>query len=222
MKRRHIALGAVAAITAGTFLTGCVDAEADLTLDSEDEVTGTVRVSAPVGSEIDPTNWRPPSHLSEIMRTEDSLEDGRNVMTVKLYDVPFDDLARTVAEASARHVEVELEPTNDGNNAMTGYADFNEGPDTRMQVTMNFPGPVTNSNGEINGDSASWVVEGGEARTIFANAPRRPSGTRMFTRWSMLFLGAGLISALLVFLWARDDRGRPVQPPRRRSRHRRR
>jgi len=83
-----------------------------------------------------------------------------------------------------------------GATGFPGAEQFLQGADLRVRIT--FPGPVTDTNGEVDGNTVTWVPVVGERLELRATASAIPSGGD--SNLTMLLIIAAVIVALAVVI----------------------
>ncbi|RPF22801.1 LppM family (lipo)protein [Myceligenerans xiligouense] len=164
-------------------LTGCVRMEADLTLSADDTLSGQIIVgySDSVMEELDTTPDEMleafadgETNLSKSFPTEPYAKDGYTGYRHLVEDASLEDLAEIA--------QVEIERQGDefvltGELSHQGLEDLGTDPESaemfgdlyyRMAIT--FPGPVSETNGAVEGTTVTWESTGGEVATMDAVA----------------------------------------------------
>jgi hypothetical protein len=216
-------------------LAGCVRFQADLTLNPENTVDGSIVVAVLVSEDTDEAREQAVAAASQIeSELLGSLRDASGVTTSE-YDeddylgslITFDDVA---LDAFSGQGEDSLKIVREGDDYLfTGALDFSgeaapsddtEG-DENLTVVVTFPGEVTEHNGELSGTTVSWTTSMEQRLEMSARGSATPAGPPI-----LLIVGIALavllviaaVVAVLLFLRARAKKaaiGAPVDgaPP---------
>jgi hypothetical protein len=189
-------------------LTGCVRFQADLTLNPENTVDGSIVVAVLVTEDTDDAREQATSAAAQIeSELLGSLRDASGVTTSDYEEdeylgsrIEFDDVA---LDAFSGQGDDALKIVRDGNEyVFTGALDFSgeaapdeesEGDDDNLTVAVTFPGTVTEHNGELTGTTVSWSSAGDQRLEMSARGAATPAGPPI-----LLIVGIGLVVLLIV------------------------
>lgn len=171
-------------------LSGCFKIDADFTVNSDETVDGTMIVAVEqdfldamgeLGGESEDggdliTN---PEDLPEGTEVEDYDEDGYVGQKVTFEGVTLDEMMSSMDEGDAAADEWSL--THEGDEfVFEGTMDMTSGEDeidmsgmmegAEISISMTFPGDVTESNGEVDGNTVTWEPKVGELNEMRAVA----------------------------------------------------
>jgi hypothetical protein len=214
-------------------LAGCVRFQADLTLNPENTVDGSIVVAVLVSEDTDEAREQAVAAASQIeSELLGSLRDASGVTTSEYNEddylgslITFDDVA---LDAFSGQGDDALKIERDGDDYLfTGALDFSgeatpsedtEG-DDNLTVVVTFPGEVTEHNGELNGTTVSWTTSVEQRLEMSARGAATPAGPPI-----LLIVGIALavlvviavVVAVLLFLRARAKKaavGAPAGVP---------
>lgn len=189
-------------------LAGCVRFQADLTLNPEDTVDGSIVVAVLVSEDTDEAREQSLTAAQQIeAELLGSLRDASGVTTSE-YDqddyigsrIVFDDVA---LEAFSGQSEDALKIVRDGDEyVFTGALDFSgesvpseepaEG-DDNLTVSVTFPGEVTEHNGELTGTTVAWSTAVDQRLEMSARGSATPAGPPI-----LLIVGIALVVLLVI------------------------
>jgi len=211
-------------------LAGCVRFQADLTLNPENTVDGSIVVAVLVSEDTDEAREQAVAAASQIeSELLGSLRDASGVTTSE-YDqddylgslITFDDVA---LDAFSGQGDDSLKIVREGDEYLfTGALDFSgeSAPsddaedDDNLTVVVTFPGEVTEHNGELNGTTVSWTTSLEQRLEMSARGSATPAGPPI-----LLIVGIALavllviaaVVAVLLFLRARAKKAAVEAPP---------
>jgi hypothetical protein len=214
VQRRVWLPGAVALVF---LLTGCIKLDMALTVHPDDTVSGTIvlginkqLLAAAGGSAKDlfKGNGVVASNAPGVSTApyEDDTYSGQQVT---LDNVPLSDLNADAANGglSIQRVGDEFRVTGTlDTNTGSGGTGASPGPlgdaaqqmlsTADLKITLTFPGPVTSSNGQVDGNTVTWTPKLGASTELQATASAIPGGGGFPT--AALVLGFFVIAALMV------------------------
>lgn len=179
-------------------LSGCFKVDMDMTVKSDDTVSGTMVVglkdsfiemmNSMGGTEgTDPSDMFQTGDLPEGTSVEDYKQDGFTGQKVTFNDVPLDKLSETTSGEDGSDLSI----VRDGDVfRLTGNFDMSTGDpgtggepfdvealmaDSEVRIQFTFPGEVTESNGEVDGNTVTWTPKIGEANELTAVADAKES-----------------------------------------------
>lgn len=231
MTRRRILPRLVAAAVLVLALAGCVRFQADLTLNPENTVDGSIVVAVLDTEATDESRATALAYVSDIESTLlGSLRDAPGVSTSE-YDqddyfgtrIEFDDVA---LDAFSGQRPESLRISRDGDSyVFTGTLDFtaqslpaddDADSDGNLRVSVTFPGEVTEQeNGEISGTTVTWTTALDQSVAMSARGSATPPGPPV-----LLIIGVVLgvlvllaaVVAVLLFLRSRKAKAALVAP----------
>jgi hypothetical protein len=205
---RLAAFGALALL-----LSACLKLDMDLEVSSDDTVSGTV-IFGVQKELLDLTG----GSIDDIIGTDSPLPEGIEGVTVEDYEddefagqqFTFD--AVPLAEFNMGESEEELRIERQGDTfVVSGVLDLSTGvtgttggldPEqflqgAQLRVRITFPGEVTSSNGQVDGNTVTWEPEVGERLELQATASAIDSGgSSNLTMW--LIIGGAILLAIIV------------------------
>lgn len=195
--------GLLAALAATVALTGCLRAQSTLAIDGQDRVSGEIVVATlPTGPrDVGPQLAVPPG-FADRARTQPYRVEG--YVGTQLF---FDELGLAEFNTVASQLfgreygtAASLELRRSGSLlTLTGGVDLTRlGPNEADAVLrVSFPGEVTDSNGEQDSGTVSWVLTGGDVNQINATARSSDPNAPPLLRYVLLG-AAGLAAAVLL------------------------
>ncbi|WP_309709548.1 LppM family (lipo)protein [Pseudolysinimonas sp.] len=190
-------------------LAGCVRFQADLTLNPENTVDGSIVVAVLVSEDTEEAREQSLSAAEQIEADLlGSLRDASGVTTSEYEQdeylgsrIVFDDVA---LDAFSGQSEDSLKIVReDDEYVFTGALDFSgesvppedtgEGDDDNLTVSVTFPGEVTEHNGELSGTTVTWATAVDQRLEMSARGSATPAGPPI-----LLIVGIGLVALLVI------------------------
>lgn len=214
--RRRILPGILAVGALVLALAGCVRVQADMTLNPDDTVDGSIVIAVVVSED------NPESRATALTQSRDiesqllgSLRDAAGVSTSE-YDedgylgsrITFDDVA--LDAFSGQKPESFRFVRDGGEYVFTGVLDFSaqslssdeEGDDDNLTVAVSFPGEVAEHNGELDGTTVSWSTSLDQRLEMSARGAASPPGAPVLiivlAVLGLLLVAAAVVAVLLV------------------------
>lgn len=200
-------------------VAGCLRVRASITVSPDDTVSGQIVAAAKPrddndkGPQLDAN--LPFAQKVAVSRYE---EDGYVGSQAIFSDLSFAELPQ-LANMNSDAAGVDLTLRRAGNLVLLeGRVDLTmvSDPDAQVELTVNFPGEVTSTNGErISTDSVQWVLKPGVVNTMTAQARFTDPSTRSFVTGAWVIGIASLVVAGIVaaLAWlARDRSPRTTEP----------
>jgi hypothetical protein len=205
-------------------LAGCVRFQADLTLNPEDTVDGSIVVAVLVSEDTDEAREQAITAASQIEADLlGSLRDASGVTTTEYEEddylgsrIVFDDVA---LDAFSGQSEDSLCIARDGEEyVFSGALDFSgeatpdeesEGDDDNLTVAVTFPGAVTEHNGELSGTTVSWATAVDQRLEMSARGSATPAGPPILLIAGIalvVLLVIGAVVAVLLFVRSRGKK----------------
>ena len=227
-------VGRVAMVAAlALLLTGCLKLDMDLQIQSDDTVNGAIifAVSKDVleltgGSAEDLLGGETPFPSDVEGVTTEEYDDGEFAGQQFNFDgVPISQFAADPEDPESLSIvregdtfvvsgALDLSQGLSGATGATGAEQFLESAEIRIAIT--FPGEVTESNGEVDGNTVSWAPEFGERVDIQATGSAIASGGDSNTLLYVLIgVGAVLLIAIIIIVvvMGRRKKGEPSAMP---------
>lgn len=219
MRRTNLSLVTVLGLVV---LSGCFKLDADFTVNADETVDGTMIValdeefsdmmsSMGEGSTGEDEFFSDPEDLPEGAEVEDYAEDGFVGQKVTFEGVTLEEMMSSADEDG--EVTDEWSLTHEGDEfVFEGSFDLSSAEDEAMDmsalmdgaeisISMEFPGDVTDSNGEVDGNRVTWepkVGEKNEMRAVASDEAGFP-----FAVLGAVIAGLALVAAVVVFLLLR-------------------
>lgn len=212
-------------------LAGCVRFQADLTLNTDNTVDGSIVVAVVVAEETEEARATALTQAGDIeSQLLGSLRDAAGVSTSEYEEdgylgsrITFDDVA---LDAFSGQKPESLKFTRDGDEYLfTGVLDFSaqsipddegaEDAGTNLTVSVTFPGDVSEHNGELAGTTVTWSTPIDQRLEMSARGAAAPAGAPVLlivlVIVGILVLAAAVV-AVLLFLRSRRAKA-PVAAP---------
>lgn len=198
-------------------LSGCFKVDADFTVNSDETVDGTMIVAVEQefldmmgelgGEDQGADDLVNPEDLPEGAEVEEYDEDGYVGQKVTFEGITLEEMTSSMAEGQADTDEWSL--THEGDEyVFEATFDMTAGEDemdmsgmmegAEMSISMTFPGDVTESNGEIDGNTVTWEPKVGEANEMRAVAADQAGFPVALV--GSLVIGVALLAGLGAFL----------------------
>ncbi|MFR9729206.1 DUF3153 domain-containing protein [Saccharopolyspora sp. MS10] len=168
----------------GALLSGCLHADASMTLTEEDKASGELLLTTDTPDGQVPFRLRPPDDLAERVQVAPYSEQGRVGSRLTFRDLEFDELQRLGDSLSPVESRYHLNLERKGSLVefttmldLTPLADT----DSSVQVELTAPGEVTTTNGKESSGVVTWAPEPGEVSEL--NATFQYSGTGLGAGW---------------------------------------
>ncbi len=190
-------------------LAGCVRFQADLTLNPENTVDGSIVVAVLVSEDTDEARQQSLDAAEQIEADLlGSLRDASGVTTSEYEQddyvgsrIVFDDVA---LDAFSGQSEDSLKIVREEDDYIfTGALDFSgesvpseetgEGDDDNLTVSVTFPGEVTEHNGELSGTTVSWSTAVDQRLEMSARGAATPAGPPI-----LLIVGIAVVVLLVI------------------------
>jgi hypothetical protein len=232
MRTRRL-LGAAALTLAAAGLTGCMKMDMQLDLQSDDTVDGTMIIA--VSAELAELSGQSPEDLAEQMQSEMvPVDEGEGEWTSKPYDdgefvgseITFEGAplnAMGGESASPESLTIVREGDEfvvSGTLDMTDTTGSAEDPmfegmmdSFDIRIAVSFPGAVSEHNGELSGNTVTWVPVFGEVLEISARGSAVDGGGGSGLPWLLIagiVVGLLVILGLIVFFVLRSRKGQPA------------
>lgn len=209
-------------------LAGCVRFQADLKLNSDNTVDGSIVVAVAVADEADESRATARAQVADIeSQLLGSLRDATGVSTSEYEQdgylgsrLEFDDVA--LDAFSGQKPESLTITRDDGDYLFSGVIDFSaqsipsdEGggdDESNLTVRVTFPGEVSDHNGDLAGTTVSWSTAIDQRLEMSARGAAAPAGPPVLV---FVLVGAGVLvaaAAIAVALVLRSRRAKTAGP----------
>jgi hypothetical protein len=235
MQKRRLAGASALGILVAVGLSGCMKMDMQLDLQSDDTVDGTMIIA--VSAELAELTGQSPEDLAEQMQSEMvPVDEGEGEWSSKPYDdgefvgseitfegAPLDTMGgeeatpeslTIVREGDEFVVSGVLDMTDTTGSAEDPmFAGMMDSFDIRVAVS--FPGEVTEHNGELSGNTVTWVPVFGEVLELNARGSAIEGGGGGLPLLLLIGIGVGvlLLIALILFLVLRSRKRAPAVGP---------
>lgn len=197
------ALGAVASTLV---LTSCFDAKAGIAITGDDLVNGNITITPDAEHATDLEKWRVPAEFES--RMSKNITNQQTGETKVIFSgLGFEEAKDALKRITNDTLSLDIERTAGDQLSVSGQADLSHMPGANLGVAISFPGAITRSNGNSTNESTvQWKFTGGTKESLWATAPAGTANRSEFLLWTTIASVVGLLSFLLVVLWARRIR----------------
>lgn len=213
--RTHLVTRALLAALLLLVLTGCYSLDTDMTLDEDGKMSGTVTIAmskeyaeyaypgadedtffdgnstqsdfAELGFDADDVSSEPYSDENWVGRT-------LTITDHPILDKPIKtDTAEFAVERDGENYTVTglIDPAADGNFAMMSK-------DSKVTLSLTFPGKVTDSNGDVDGKTVTWTATDGDPLEFTATGSAEHSAITGSLDSGWVIGGLGVLAVLIV------------------------
>lgn len=208
---------AASLVAVGLLASGCVRVHASLGVSSSDLVSGNVIVAALPTAGAPAPVLDVPTGLANQVTTKPYSANGYQGNTVTFRNLTFTQvsaLATSISNQSASY-HIALERSGDL-VTMDGSVDLSQLPATGVdvQLKVDFPGPVTTTNGQRHGQTVTWVMKAGAVTPFNATDNYALGNSRGWRFWTAALGGGIAIVAAFVTLLALLARRRNLRKER--------
>jgi phosphatidylinositol mannoside-binding LppM-like protein len=208
-RRRAWVLAGLLALLLLVPLSGCTRIRTALAIQSNDTVAGDV-VIAKAGGPDPPLTV--PAALADRVRTTPYHQDGYSGATLEFTDLTFAEFNSLVTVAPQGKGRFTATLRRTGNLVvLSGQVDLTAMPvdQADVQLKVAFPGQLTSSNGQLDGNQVGWVFSPGEVDEYNAVINTPDPAAPSITRWLLLVGTVVLATSIGVVLMARAQRNPP-------------
>ena len=212
--RRVLAVGLVAIVALLT-LGGCARVQAGLAVQPDDTVDGEIVIATPDGA---PSGKGPeisvPPELADEVDVSPYSEDGYIGSTVRFSDLTFDQVGKLnmLGGVAGSRAELQLRRVG-GRIAVEGRADLTSVPvdGADVQLRINFPGEVVETNGDPDGGQVAWTFAPGEVGQINASVASADPNAPSTLGWTLFLAGLVVAAAGVAVVLAKRNRNPAVR-----------
>jgi hypothetical protein len=213
-------------------LSGCIKLNMDLTVSTDNTVSGSAIVA--IDKQLVALTGQPVDQIfggdtiapagTQGVTTKDYEDDTFVGQEITFEGAPLSALAESedadalkiVREGDVFTVTGALDMTNDSGGDATNEAVENALASADIRISITFPGPVTSSNGEVDGNTVSWSPKVGQRTELQAQASAIPSGSSSSTvLWIAIAVAVAVvvISGVMVMRRRSLSTAVPAGPP---------
>ena len=217
--RRHPAArraaGIATALALVLLLSGCLQLNAQMTIRTDDTVSGRILVAAATNVEDSQINQiQVPSGLEDKVRINNYAANefrGREIYFTQLSFTEIEVLSQSVEVDGSRPYNLGFRRSGDsvifnGSVDLTGIPE-ESAEQASARIDLSFPGQLGSTNGTSSGsNSISWTPEPGGITRMEATAEYADPATRDFAVWMIVGIGAALLVSIAALLAARRSR----------------
>jgi hypothetical protein len=204
-------------LLAGSLLGGCARVRTALALQPDDTVTGEIVLATPEKSPDDkgPTVTLPPDLASDVDVTP-YRQEGYTGSVLTFTGLSFEQVGGLSSAMGPAGSTVRFGLRRAGGRVLvTGTVDLTTVSVDKadFQLKMSFPGRIVESNGDIDGSTASWTFDAGKAADVTAVVAYADPDAPSVLNWTLGLAAVVALVAAAVVLLARRVRNPPVEPP---------
>lgn len=231
MKRIGSTVGKTLAFTTlVVLLSSCIKLNMDLTVSTDNTVSGSAIVA--IDKQLLALTGQPVDQIfggdtiapagTQGVTTKDYEDDAFIGQEITFEGAPIDalsasedpDALRIVREGDVFTVTGALDLTNDAGGDATNGAVEDAFASADIRISVTFPGPVTSSNGEIEGNTVSWSPKVGQRIELQAQASAIPSGSSMSpVLWAVIVAAVAVVVIGAVMMMRRRTMSTTQGPP---------
>lgn len=196
-------------VAVGLLASGCVRVHAALSVSATDQVSGDMVIAAQPSAQYGAPQLAIPAGMASRVTMKPYSANGYTGSDVTFQDLSFQEMTAFAAGLSSQSSYYHINFQRAGDVVdLTGSVDLSQYPvpGIDVQLTVSFPGPVSHTNGTLDGQTVNWTMKGGQLNQFSATAQYAIGNSRGWQFW-VLVLGGGMagVSAFLVLLalWAR-------------------
>ena len=189
-------------------LTGCFDAEARMTVNTDDTVDGLITVVPKEHARGDIERWQLPTGFQDrVEKTVTNNETGETEL--RFHGLGFEETSELISTATDDAVTLDIERSGGDQVSINGAADLQSWQGAQVNLSIEFPKDVLSTNGQVseNGEekTVKWAITSSPHETIWATATAGNQTRNQFSVWLVLVSGAGIMAAALSALIAHRD-----------------
>lgn len=195
----------------GMLLSGCLHADASMTLAEDDTASGELLVTTETPDGQVPFRLRPPDDLADRVQVAPYSEQGRVGSRLTFRKLDFEELERLSNALSPSESRYNVHLERQGSLVefttmldLTPLADT----DSSVQVELTAPGEVTTTNGKESSGVVTWAPEAGEVSELTATFQYSGAGMGVGFVWTMLLAGLTLCVVVAVAFLAQRSHER--------------
>ncbi|TCK25053.1 DUF3153 domain-containing protein [Pseudonocardia endophytica] len=214
-RTRRVLTAVLVTLVALLTLSGCARVQAGLAVQPDDTVDGDVVIATPGGA---PDGKGPaitvPPELADDVDVAPYSQDGYVGSKITFTGLTFEQVSKLnlLGGVAGGRADLELRRVG-GRIAVQGRADLTTVPvdGADVQLRINFPGEVVETNGEPDGGQVNWTFAPGEVGQINASVAATDPNAPSTVGWT-LFLGALVVAAAgVAVVLAKRNRNPPVR-----------
>ncbi|MCX2730986.1 DUF3153 domain-containing protein [Saccharopolyspora sp. NFXS83] len=200
----------------GVLLSGCLHADASMTLADDDTASGELLLTTDTPDGQVPFRLRPPDDLADRVQVAPYSEQGRVGSRLSFRQLDFEELERLSNALSPSDSRYNVHLERQGSLVefttmldLTPLADT----DSSVQIELTAPGEVTTTNGKESSGVVTWAPEPGEVSELTATFQYSGSGMGVGFVWTMLLAGLTLCVVVAVAFLAQRSHERERAEP---------
>jgi hypothetical protein len=188
-------------LAVGLLASGCVRVHASLGVSASDLVSGSAIVAAQPTAGAPNTQLDIPTGMAGQVTTKPYAADGYQGSTVTFRNLTFTQVSALATSISNQSASYHIAFQRSGDLVtMAGSVDLSQlpasGVDVRLKV--DFPGPVTTTNGTKHGQTVTWVMKAGTVTPFNATDNYALGNSHGWKFWSLALGGAIVLIAVFI------------------------
>ncbi|MBD8507747.1 DUF3153 domain-containing protein [Hoyosella sp. G463] len=215
-RRARTAVATLLLATLALLLSGCLRTEVDVSINSDDRVSGRMIVAQRGG---DDDTVGPQLRIQDSLRTRARVQpwtdEGFVGSELIFSDLSFADFRQLALTSSDVPGSFDVRLTRNGSDVtLTGRADLrNIGDGAQIRISVTFPSSVESTNGDQTSNrSVTWTPSAGQLSTFRAETRYTDPNTRSFAGWAGFVIGASVAAAVVVGALSWFSRNRSPKP----------
>jgi hypothetical protein len=196
-------------------LSGCARVQAGLAVQPDDTVDGEIVIATPDGA---PSGKGPeitvPPELADDVDVSSYSQDGYVGSTIRFSGLTFEQLRKLNALGGVAGGRAELDMRRVGGRiAVQGRADLTTVPvdGADVQLKINFPGEVVETNGDPDGGQVTWSFAPGEVGQITASVASADPNAPSTLGWTLFLAGLVVVASGVAVVLAKRNRNPSVR-----------
>lgn len=213
---RHRTALALLIVLLGVLLSGCLHAQASLTIAEDDTVSGEVLLSTQTADGQVPFQLRPPEELADQVNVTPYSRQGRVGSRLEFQDLTFDEVEELAAKLSHENSRYTFELRRAGSLVLfNGSVDLTplDETDSAVEIEVSTPGETTTTNGHETAGVVTWRPEPGQVTQLAAAFQYTGSGPPYWLWWLLLVVALSFGAAGAVGYLAQRSHEQYHRPP---------
>lgn len=215
-RRARTVIATLLLATFATLLAGCLRADIDVSISSDDRVSGRMIVAQRAsGDDSTGPQLRIQDSLRIRARVQPWADEGFVGSELIFNDLSFADFRQLALTSSDVPGSFDVRLVRNGSDVtLTGRADLrNIGEGAEVRISVTFPSSVESTNGDQTSNrSVTWTPAAGQLSTFRAETSYTDPNTRSFAGWAGFVIGGSVAAAVVVGALAWFSRNRSPKP----------
>lgn len=206
-----------ALVAVGLLASACVRVHASLEVSASDLVSGNVIVAALPTAGAPPAQLVVPTGLAGQVSMKPYSQNGYQGSTVTFTNLTFTEMSTLAASISNQSAVYHISFTRSGDLVtMDGSVDLTQlaTPGVDVQLKVDFPGPITNTDGTQQGELVTWVMKPGSVTSFTATSQYALGNSHGWKFWALALGGGTALISLFILVLALLARRRNLKKER--------